>query len=863
MTVIPRVLRCRRLLDRHELGTPAVAHGSFGDLLRTHRLRLALTQEGVAERAGLSVHAIQKLERGTTHPYRDTTNRLVLALGLSDQDEAEFRALGEPVARQRRDELTASTPDIHLAQSDLPTALTSFVGREREIVEVGALLGSARLITLTGVGGCGKTRLALEVARRCAAQFDDGVALVELASLPDASLVTQAIGSTLGIREAPTQPLLTTLCGVLKQRQLLLVLDNCEHLLDTCARVADTLLRACPGLTILATSREALGLTGEVSWRVPSLPQPSLHPLPPMEQLAEFAAIRLFLERANSAHPPFVMTAHNAAAIAQVCQRLDGIPLILELAAVRVRSMSIEELAARLDQRFRLLTGGSRTALPRQQTLRATIDWSYQLLEPAERLLFARLSVFAGSWTLDAAEAVCGGRGVAPEDVVDLVLRLVDKSLVTPTEETAPAQRYELLQTLRQYGREQLLAIGDADALHDQHAAHFLALAEHTESAQSQLDASGWTDRLAPEQADLDAALEWFVGQVDTDQALRLASVLWHLWDVHAFFTEGRRRIATLLALPGADAPTLGRARVLNGAGVLALSQHDVPSARGLLRESLALYQLHQDDRGVAWVLIHLSWLCLDIARRKAARRFLRDALSRCERLDEQHGIARCQNLLGYLAWGEGDLSTSRDLHLQSLALNRKLGDRWGTAWALHRLSVTLLHLAEQGAVEASSVRPLIEEELAIWQELGERRHLGFALCDLGTVATLERSFELACRWLAESHAIFAELNDRHGGIWVLGAYQLLLATAGDLESALCIRSSMYALVDARPNRAPVPFLQRQQRFERHLLLARNVLGTDVVAMAWAEGQSMSLPEAIAYAQRASASAAREAVLAD
>jgi predicted ATPase/transcriptional regulator with XRE-family HTH domain len=568
-----------------------VSHGSFGDLLRTHRLRLGLTQEGIAERAGLSVHAIQKLERGATHPYRDTTNRLVVTLGLSNQDEAEFRALGEPVARQRRNGPAGSTPDVHLAQAELPEALTSLVGREREIVEVGALLGSARLITLTGVGGCGKTRLALEVARRSAALFADGVSLVELASLPDGSLVAQAIGSTLGIREAPTQPLLATLGGVLKARHLLLVLDNCEHLLDACAHAADALLRACPHLTILATSREALGLTGEVSWRVPSLALPPLHPLPPPEQLAEFAAVRLFVERAHAAHAPFTVTARNAVAIAQVCQRLDGIPLALELAAVRVRSMSVDELAARLDQRLRLLTGGSRAALPRQQTLRATIDWSYQQLGPAERLLFARLSVFASSWTLNAAEAVCGGRGVAPDDVLDLVLRLVDKSLVTLAEETAPTQRYELLQTLRQYGREQLLAVGEADALHDQHAAYFLALAEHTESAQWQLDASGWTDRLAIEQAELDAALDWCMGQGDTERALRLAGVLWHLWEVYGFLTEGRRRIAALLALPGADAPTLARARVLNGAGVLALNQYDTPIARRLFRESLALYQ--------------------------------------------------------------------------------------------------------------------------------------------------------------------------------------------------------------------------------------------------------------------------------
>jgi hypothetical protein len=284
--------------------------------------------------------------------------------------------------------------------------------------------------------------------------------------------------------------------------------------------------------------------------------------------------------------------------------------------------------------------------------------------------------------------------------VVELVLRLVDKSLVVPTEETAGAQRYELLQTLRQYGREQLVAADEADLQHDRHAAYFLALAEHIESARVQLDTSGWTDPLVLEQADLDAALDRFVGQADTERALRLAGVMWHVWQVHGTFTEGRRRLAAVLALPRADDPTLARARVLNEAGVLALNQHDdVPAARRLFRESLALYRRHQHDPGIAWVLIHLSWLCGDIGRTKAARRFLREAPPLCERLGDRRGSARCYNLLGYLACTEGDLHASRDFHQRSLALHRELGDRWGTGWAIQRLCVTLCYLAEIGQV--------------------------------------------------------------------------------------------------------------------------------------------------------------------
>jgi non-specific serine/threonine protein kinase len=698
--------------------------------------------------------------------------------------------------------------------------------------------------------------LALEVARHVSDRFADGVVLVELASVADATLVPQAIASTLGIREVPTQPVLATLSGILKSRHILLVLDNCEHLLEPSARVADALLRACPRLSILATSREALGLIGEVSWRVPSLPLPPLNPLPSPEQMAEFAAVRLFIDRAHAVHAPFVMTSRNAPAIAQICHQLDGIPLALELAAVRVRSVSVDELAARLDQRFRLLTGGSRAALPRQQTLRATIDWSYQLLTPEERLLFARVSVFASSWTLEAAEAVCGGRGIQPDDVVDLVLRLVEKSLVAPEEQPDHAQRYGLLQTLRQYGREQLVAAEEAVAVHDLHAAYFLAMAEQTESARLELDAGGWTDQLALDQAEFEAALDWLIAQSDAERALRLAGVLWHVWEVGGYLTRGRRRIAALVALPGAEAPTLARARVLNGAGVLALNQNDILSARRHFGQSLRLYRHLQHDRGVAWVLIHLGWLCTDIAYMKAGDRFLHEAFALCERLGERHGTARCLNLLGLLAWARGNLSAACVLHQRSLALSRELNDRWGTAWALHRLSVALQSLAEcVDQVDLSSFRPLIEEELALWQELGERRHFGFGLCDLATAIILEGNFEQARQFLAESLAIFTELDDPHGTRWALAAYGFLLAAEGLPDAALRAAAAVFAS-------AGVAFQRRFERLHQHPFLlrierqrqqVRDVLGADAAVRAWAEGQKMSLAEAIAYVQRVSA----------
>jgi predicted ATPase len=748
----------------------------------------------------------------------------------------------------------------------LPVALTSFVGREREITEIDALLESSRLITLTGVGGCGKTRLALEVARHVSDHFTDGVVLVELASVSAAALVLQTIASTLGVREVPTQPLLTTLGVSLKSRQVLLLLDNCEHLLDECAHIADALLRVCPLLSVLATSREALGLTGEVSWRVPSLPLPPVNPPPSPEEMTEFAAARLFIERAHAAYARFSINYRNSAAIAQICHQLDGIPLALELAAARVRGMSVDELAARLDQRFRLLTGGNRAALPRQQTLRATIDWSYQLLTHEERLLFTRLSVFASSWTLDAAEAICGGLGIQSDDVVDLVLRLVDKSLVVPEEDGDHPQRYGLLQTLRQYGREQLVATDDAATLHDLHAAYFMAFAERTESARSGLDASGWTDRLALDQAEFEAALDWLTAKSDTERALRLAGVLWHLWQVQGL-TQGRRRVAALLELPGAEAPTLARARVLNGAGVLALNQLDTLSARRHFGESLRLYRDLQHDRGVAWVLIHLGWMCSDVAYFKAADRFLHEAFALCERLSERRGAARCLNLLGILAWNRGNLREACDLHQRSLSLNRELNDSWGTAWALHRLSVALVSLAEFDQANVSSLSPLIEEELTIWQTLGERRHFAFGLCDLASAATLERDFESAQRYLAESIAIFTELDNPHAiSNWVLSGYGFLLASEGRPAAAVRVQAAVFALLGVRFRQRlerQAPRLPFQVRLERQRQRVCDTLGDAAAAKAWADGQTMSLLEAIQYAQRASAATPAESVLGD
>ncbi|MGH2350225.1 MAG: LuxR C-terminal-related transcriptional regulator [Chloroflexota bacterium] len=432
--------------------------------------------------------------------------------------------------------------------NNLPAQVSSFVGRARELAEVERLLATTRLLTLTGPGGTGKSRLALQVASTLVSSgfrvpgselgqgeletrnselatpaepaFPDGVWLVELAALPDPALVPQVVAAAVGMHRAPAQPLPAALSAHLRDTRLLLVLDNCEHLIDACVGLADTLLRACPQVRILATSRQALGITGEAVWPVPPLALPDAESLPSCDELAQYDAVRLFVERARLSQPAFDLATQDGSTLVQICRRLDGMPLAIELAAARVRLLSLEQIAARLDDRFRLLTGGSRTAPARHQTLRAAVDWSYDLLPVPERTLFNRLSVFAGGWRLEAAEAICAGGGVAPEDVLDILAHLVDKSLVVAEAPAEPGPetevRYHLLETLRAYGRERLLASGDADAAQRQHAAYYLARAQAAVPDLRSPEQVAWLDRLGDEHDNLREALRWSVERGDT-----------------------------------------------------------------------------------------------------------------------------------------------------------------------------------------------------------------------------------------------------------------------------------------------------------------------------------------------------------
>src|SRR5258705_4205762 len=485
------------------------------------------------------------------------------------------------------------------SKRNLPYQLTSFVGREQEIAQLKELVAKNRLVTVTGAGGAGKTRLAIEVASRLIDAFPDGVWLVELAALADPRLVPQAVAEALALADQRARPVIETLSAYLASKKLLFVLDNVEHLLEACVQFVDLVLRRSPDVAILVTSRERLGMTGELTYRVPSLTVPGPGDIVAPETLLAYDGVRLFVDRARLLRPDFSVTSENAASLASICYHLDGIPLAIELAAPRLRSMSVDELSGRLDQRFALLTDGSRAALPRHRTLRSTIDWSYDLLTEREQAMLRRVAVFAGGWTLASAEQVCAGDGIDASDIIEQLTPLVDKSLVV-TDERAGATRYRMLQTVRQYALDRLRESGEETRWRASHLAYFVALAEEAGPKLRSAEQAQWLRRLEEEHENLRAALEWSLVEAGSKGGLRLCGALGRFWWTRGHFTEGRQWCTRVLGKPGAEERTQERASVLNAAGVLSYHQGDYPAARALQEESLAICRELGDRFGIA-----------------------------------------------------------------------------------------------------------------------------------------------------------------------------------------------------------------------------------------------------------------------
>ena len=680
--------------------------------------------------------------------------------------------------------------------------LSSFVGREKELAEVKRLLEDSRLLTLSGTGGCGKTRLALAAAGELSEGFGDGVWLVELAPLADPTLVAQAVAATLGVREQPGRSLTEMLSGYLGSKKLLLVLDNCEHLIEACAELAETLLRSCPELRILATSREALGIAGEISWSVPSLTLPDLRRLLDVESLSHYESARLFVERAAAVKPTFTLTEQNAPAVARVCYRLDGIPLAIELAAVRTKVLSVEEISDRLDGSFGLLASVGRTAIPRHRTLHATMDWSHELLPEQERILVRRLSVFAGGFTLKAVESVCVWEDLQRGDVLDLLSHLVNKSLVVVAEQESET-RYRLLEAVRQYGWEKLKESGEEGQLREQHARYYLALAEE---AEPELKAEGqvaWLERLEREHDNLRVAMQLLLGQGESEEASRLGWALWLFWGIRGYYDEGRRSMEQALSVEGSVAmPASARAKALYVEGMMENYQGNHLSAEVLLEESVSLFRELDDKLGTAYALSNAGFAALGQGQPQKAITLTEEAVDLFLEVDEKWGAAI---ELGFLAvaWrDQGDHERAKRLAERGLTLSREVGERQAISVALN----TLATLA-QAERDHERARELFKEGLTVSAELGNESDVVHCLEGLASIAGTEGSFVRAARVWGAAEALLEEIE--------VGVHTYV--------PDRCLQQSQVATAYAR-------------------------LDEEAFEAAWAEGRMMTSEQAIQYA---------------
>ena len=687
--------------------------------------------------------------------------------------------------------------------SNIPVPLTSFVGREQELKEITRLLSTSRLLTLTGSGGVGKTRLAIHTANDLIRQFKDGVYWVGLVGVSDEDLIPQVIAGSLNVREVSDEPLMQTLKSYLKPKEVLLVIDNCEHLIKACAQYVEELLAACPRLKILATSIEALGIFNETNWQVPSLSLPEMQGPLSLKELQEFASIELFDQRARSVKSNFVLDERNAPPVAQICRQLDGIPLAIELAAARIKVLSVNEIAARLDDRFSLLTTGSRTAIPRHQTLRATIDWSYDLLNEPERILLRRLSVFASSFMLEAVEAICS-QGVKSSDVLDLLSRLVDKSLVVvEADPELNETRYRLLETIRQYALERLVETGEAPVIRDRHLEFYLDLAERLEPNIFSSEAVAWFTRLDREIDNIRAAMDWATNGGKADLTLRIAGALVFAWFSRRLpASEWHDRVQQALLRPEGRQRTLARAKALNGIGFMYYAD------------------VYRIDRQAE----------------------LEEALSIGRELGDPWNTATALRNLGLLENIRGNYQEASTLLQESLKVWHAMGPdgRTGSAWTLIFLGDAALDLHE-----TEWARALYEESISILKERGDINFTAYLIRRLAHLSWREGDFESAKEQCGQSLDMNQETGDPRAVLACVAGFAAIAVAQGKLERGARLMGAIEAQLSAM--RLRLLHIDAAE-YERTLSLLRTTLDEKTLGELWEKGTGMSFDQAIAFA---------------
>jgi predicted ATPase/DNA-binding SARP family transcriptional activator len=872
---------------------------------------------------GDPVSAVRCLRLATHEdPFRDAVHRALMEALISNGEPAEailtYRRLRErlredtgaepsaettalfrqlrspsvppPYGRRVPKLSTISTPAAASA-SNLPRPLTALVGRECEIADLGAAVKRSRMVTVSGTGGLGKTRLAIETAYHLQTEFPDGVWFVDLSGVSDPALVPRTVASVFVVSEKSGEDVTVSLSKTLRNQNLLIILDNCEHLIDAAAVVVRSLVRDCPGLHFLATSRQALRLTGEVIYRLEPLEMPDGMPAAVLSSdalvclLDRAPALRLFVERASAVQPAFAVSSATLSASAEICRRLDGIPLALELAAARVRSLSVEQIAHRLENRFRLLTTGDRAAQPRQHSLRALIDWSYDMLTADEKSLFARLSVFAGGWTADAAAAVCAGDetavrdagSLAEADVIDLLDSLVEKSLILAERGEAGEMRFRMLETLREYAREKLTEQGDAEATRSAHVTWFLGFTEESEKTRSSQDQYQWLSRFREDRDNIRQALQ--SAQPGLER-LRFAVAMSWPWYLLGQYAEGRDWYLQALS-EAPDAPVALRSRAIKGAGDLSWAQGELEPARRYHEENLALVTAANDTMGIAVALSSLGLVSFRQGDNDAAIAYYRQGLQGLRQLDDRRRIAVALLNLALAVRASGDYAEATELLAESGTIFGEIHDQQGVGNVRHSQS-----LLAKGVGDYALARRYAEESLQIDRAVGHFKGIATGLHTLGEIAIYERDWDASDRYLNEAANAFrsigardsvcatvqslAELETSRGNVVAARDYlREALQVQVDLENRAGMIDSLRGaarleILEGRPARAArllaavfeettrrgaafAPAMHRE--FDGFVADVRAALGDTAFEAAWAEGTALGLRPAVEYTE--------------
>ena len=731
--------------------------------------------------------------------------------------------------------------EVETRATNLPVQRTGFVGREKEVAAAKELLlrQDVRLVTVTGPGGIGKTRLAVQVASDVVKHFPGGTHFIPLASLKDSGLIAPVIVQTLGIGEAGTRSSLEILKENLQESSrtpMLLLLDNFEQLIQA-APIVSELLATSPNLKILVTSRAALHVYGEHEFPVPPLALPDPRWVSRPEILSQYPAVALFVQRAAAAKPKFELNRENASAVSEICIRLDGLPLAIELAAARVKVLSPSSIRARLASRLQLLTGGAQDLPQRQQTLRAAMDWSYDLLSAAEQRLFRRLSVFVGGCNLEGVEAVCDTKGDLDLDPLEGIASMVDKSLVQQVEQANGESRFAMLETIREYALDKLEASGEKALSKRAHAAYCLVLAEEEATEQSGAGESERLERFGFEHDNFRAGLDWLTETGDAEWGLRLGAALFRFWEMREYLTEGRDRLGKLLKLAGAAPATKARGRALFAAGVLAGEQGDYLSANALIGESLNISRLLGDKQGIAVCLNALAVFARDQGDLSVAYSLFEENLVLWRELGDQKAVARLLSNLASVVKLQGDNTRARCLYAECLAIFQALGDQAGAAWSMNNQGDVA---RDQG--DSAAARTLYEQGLSIFRELGDRWGIAGTLADLGNLAREEGNYPTARSRYRESIKIFQELDHKRGIARLLECFACSAAIQHEAERSLRLAGAAAAL---RQNIGAPLTLAEQAKLEASLHQAREALTNAGGETAWVEGWALPVEEAV------------------